>query len=513
MKRLKNVLKKVTIVYLILFVMLSNMSECMARGYDAACGEYVAKYATEFINKYGSNSVYVATSGVSWSGGSFGNGTFSCCCTSGVWYMYQQALGINLYDYGYSAWASNNLSVPSQYWDKLSISEAKPGDIIVKDGHVEMAVSNGARDHANFGSSGPSCKMHYNASDQFQIAIRLKSSVDVNPNGTIPSGSSNYDEEQDSIYGANGFIYQGVATISGYQSGGTLGKWLFDTLLKILDWIIGILTYIIRVVIVGWTVIVERVFIDGIVNTVTGVENVPEPESGEPEEGEEPEPIEPIGDENNPDEYVGTGVQQVSAAADGIDLSTSSKANVTVENIVFNRVPILDANFFNFETAQTTIRHEGNIFKPGTLIGNAGKTTEVVTAKVEEGGVIYIIKMAIATWYYTFRVMAVAVMLMILLYLGIRLAFSSVAEGKAVYKEMLLGWVAGLILLFVMHYIMYAVLLFNEGLISWVAKTMVDENGDEISLYETVRSKAYELKASTGWSRYYNVYDASILCN
>lgn len=496
MKKIGSLFKKIVIIYLVFFMLLANMSQCLGRAYDDSCGEYVADYATKFIEQYGGDSTYLATQEVSWSGGSFGNGTFKSCCTSGVKYMYELALGINLYDYGYSALASNNLNITSQYWDKIPTSQAKPGDILVKSGHVEMATSSGARDHADFGSTGSSSAvMHYNAHDTFTTAIRLKSNVDVNPNGKIAGAKSNYDEERDSIYGANGFIYQGVATLSGYESGGTLGKWLFDSLLKILDWVIGILTYLLRIVIVGWTVIVERVFIDGIVNSVTGINN-----TSEPENEDEEEQLEDIGDENNPDEYVSTGVQQVANAGGSTKLTTSSKANVTVENIVFNRVPILDINFFNFETALTTKRNEGNVFKPGTLIGNSGEGIEVVEAQIDKNGIIYILKTAIATWYYTFRVIAVAVMLLILIYLGIRMAFSTVAEGKAVYKEMLIGWITGFILLFMMHYIMYATITINEAIINIIVSTQVKLGGDEISLYETVRSKAYEIKASTGWA-------------
>ena len=499
MKKLKLVLKRIIIVYLIAFVSLAGPSQTFARAYDSSCGEHVSEFAVEFINQYGSNSVYGGPNGVGtayadsevyWEGGSYGNGTFRSCCTSGVNYMFELALGTRIYDYGFSPGAGNNLSATTTNWEHLSVSEAQPGDILVNSGHVELYIGNGQT--ANFGSTnGNSCKIG-TVGNRFTKAIRLKSTVDVNPTGAITS-ISDYDEEQDSIYGANGFIYQGVATLSGYESGGTLGKWLFDTLLKILDWIIGIITYLLRMVVVGWVVIIERVFIDGIVNAVSGVNNTSDPdtdtdsdsdsETGEDEEVEEP--IEPIGDESNPEEYIGTGMQEIASVGSKTQITTSSEANVTVENIVFNRVPILDANFFNFETALTTADNDAS---------------EVLVAQLDEGGVIYLLKTAIATWYYTFRVMAVAAMLIILIYLGIRLAITTAAEGKAVYKEMLVGWVAGFILLFAMHYIMYATLMLNEGVVNWIASTQVDENGDEISLYETVRSKAYEIKASTGWS-------------
>ena len=62
-------------------------------------------------------------------------------------------------------------------------------------------------------------------------------------------------------------------------------------------------------------------------------------------------PIEDIGDENNPNEYVSSGMQQISNIGGNVQLKTSSKANVTIENIVYNKIPILDINFFNFESA------------------------------------------------------------------------------------------------------------------------------------------------------------------
>ena len=127
------------------------------------------------------------------------------------------------------------------------------------------------------------------------------------------------------------------------------------------------------------TAIIERFFIDGIVNSITGVTNkkdetwVPDPatvdeidnQAQADEEAEEAEqvPIEDIGDESNPNEYVSSGMQQISNIGGNVQLKTSSKANVTIENIVYNKIPILDINFFNFESAggASSRRRWGNI--------------------------------------------------------------------------------------------------------------------------------------------------------
>ena len=48
-------------------------------------------------------------------------------------------------------------------------------------------------------------------------------------------------------------------------------------------------------------------------------------------------------------------------------------------------------------------------------------------------------------------------LLCILVYIGIRIMFTSTAADTAKYKKMLIDWVVALCLLFVLHYIMAAV--------------------------------------------------------
>ena len=398
--------------------------------------------------------------------------------------MYELYLGVNLYDLGYSALSDDNLNPPSQYWDKIPVSEAKPGDILVRAGHVEMATTAGAGEHANFGStSAHACNVH-SYGDTFTTAIRLKNTVQVNPTGSV--ALDEIEDENLNIYDENGFIYTGVAKIEGYKGSVPFGKWILKSLLQILDYLIGILTYATRAVIVGWTAIFERFFMDGLVNAITGVTNKRDDEwqqdpnsiddiDKEAEEkakadNETKEQPQASGDENDANDYVSEGMQRIADIGGNVQLTTSSEADVTVENIVYNKIPILDANFFNFESAGGAV--------------------------VDENGIVYIIKENVAIWYYVFRTMAILIMLIILLYLGIKMAITTVAEKKAVYKQMLVSWIAGFILVFTIHYIMYFIISVNETFISWIVPKY--EEGTELSLYESVRTKAYSLKATTG---------------
>ena len=107
----------------------------------------------------------------------------------------------------------------------------------------------------------------------------------------------------------------------------------------------------------------------------------------------------------------------------------------------------------------------------------------------------------VAQWYYIFRYLCIAIMLVILIGIGIKLAISSVAEQKAIYKRMLLDWVVCFILLFLVHYFMIFVQFLNERLIYIFQKVSqgMHTNG-EYSLYETVRSRAYDMKLSIGFT-------------
>lgn len=500
MKQLKLRFKKIVIIYVIIYISITSMTSSLARGYDAQCGEYAGQWARDYVQKYAEKSLYTQkTLGnlkgkaiCKWSGGSEGSGTFYGCCTTFVHWIFYNSLGVNLYDYGFdpsSTTAYSNLKGGNQYFDDVTNQTLQSGDILIIRGHAEMHAGNG--EHANFGGKHmqihQECtKMTPGRSQRGAIALRLKSSVEVNPAGSVPVDE--LEDENLNIYDDNGFIYTGVAKIEGYKGSVPFGKWIIKMLTEILDYMIGILTLGIRIIFVGWTAIIERFVIDGIVNAITGEtnkkdENWTEDPANKDEidrEVEEQEvqnainekKSEASGDENNPYTYISEGMQGIADIGGKVQLKTTSENNVTVENIVYNKVPILDINFFNFETAGGAI--------------------------LDKDGILYIIKENVAMWYYIFRTIAIALMLIVLLYLGIKMTITTVSEKKAVYKEMLLSWIAGFILVFSINYIMYAVIELNETFVSWIIPKY--EDGTEMSLYETVRSKAYELKATSGFT-------------
>ena len=208
MKQVKIVLKRIVIIYLILFIILSSFSQSQARMYDAQCGEYLSKYAKYCEGKSTeySHVGFVAEDGPHWSSGVFGQGTFKADCTNGVHYMYFKALGTDITKYGYgpSDDAIANLKGSySQYWEEIPLSQCKAGDVVLRSGHGELYIGNG--ENANFGNSPNSGKIK-DGPGNFTYAFRPK--FDVNPTGTLGEA----EEEDLNIYDANGFIYTGVPT-------------------------------------------------------------------------------------------------------------------------------------------------------------------------------------------------------------------------------------------------------------------------------------------------------------
>lgn len=72
------------------------------------------------------------------------------------------------------------------------------------------------------------------------------------------------------------------------------------------------------------------------------------------------------------------------------------------------------------------------------------------------------IKNSTALWYVTIRNIAAAACAVTLLYVGIRMAIATTAEDSAKYKKMLVSWLVGAILLFVMQYIILILIKLTE---------------------------------------------------
>lgn len=108
----------------------------------------------------------------------------------------------------------------------------------------------------------------------------------------------------------------------------------------------------------------------------------------------------------------------------------------TLDKVLFNEIPLLQVNFFQMPEA-------------------GAFNSEMITS----------LRKNVSIWYVSIRNLAAVILAIMALYVGIRMAISSVAEEKAKYKKMLVDWVVSLGLLFVLHYIMVFVVEINDSIV------------------------------------------------
>lgn len=116
----------------------------------------------------------------------------------------------------------------------------------------------------------------------------------------------------------------------------------------------------------------------------------------------------------------------------------SGDTAATIGDVVFNRCGLTSANFFNDVWV-------GEPIKFGT------SSASILTN--------------ISQYYYIMRNLAIAMLLGILLYIGIRMAITTIAEEKAKYKKMLIDWTISLVLVFVLHYIIIITFFINNAIV------------------------------------------------
>lgn len=93
----------------------------------------------------------------------------------------------------------------------------------------------------------------------------------------------------------------------------------------------------------------------------------------------------------------------------------------TIEDTVFGQIGLFDADYFLINSSKNEINQA--------------------------------IKESVAVFYYITKVIAVVMGMIMLIYLGIRMAISTIASDIAKYKDMLKDWLVSMILIFAMPYI------------------------------------------------------------
>lgn len=148
--------------------------------------------------------------------------------------------------------------------------------------------------------------------------------------------------------------------------------------------------------------------------------------------------------------------------------STSTIKEFTIQDLVFNNFRLFDINFFEVDSLSTDANS--------------------------------IIKRKVGIWYTAVRKLAIVISLCVLIYIGIRMALSTVASDKAVYKQMLMDWICGFILIFLMQYIIAFAVITSEGIVEMLPEqtvnlenVLIKGNGAEIGIQG-------QMEESKGWN-------------
>ena len=264
------------------------------------------------------------------------------------------------------------------------------------------------------------------------------------------------------------------------------GDFIFNGIAKLLKFFLNLIVYIIKMQVVGWANIVESL-LQTVLLGITG---------------------------NN-------GETRGDDAFLSAPPTSSSGKRVTVESVFFNNIPIFDINFFDTEFAggypiapavtndNAAVPQDGST---GPVLPDTQDSTTntgiVAQVNNEDANIVYIIRKNIATWYFILRNLALAIMLIILIYVGIRIATSTLSEKKAMYKRSLMGWVTGFIIICFIDMFMYVVIASNQMMVDMFKEIAEDnaseiiyeeeanreEGREEINLYDAVRIKAYSFE-------------------
>lgn len=123
----------------------------------------------------------------------------------------------------------------------------------------------------------------------------------------------------------------------------------------------------------------------------------------------------------------------------------------TIEKLLTNQYALFDIDFFN---------------------------------KVDDGeryaDTINEIKDSVAIWYVSIRNITAVGMVLVLVYVAIRMAISTVADQKAKYKKMFIFWLEALATLFLLQYFIIIILNFSKIILNMLNNIMVSLGGSNI---------------------------------
>lgn len=135
-----------------------------------------------------------------------------------------------------------------------------------------------------------------------------------------------------------------------------------------------------------------------------------------------------------------------------------------IEDLVMNRYDLFNINYLDLSSASTN-----------STIGELRKN--------------------VAVWYYSIRNIAIVANCLILVYIGIRMAISTVVSDRVKYKKMFINWVTSVVLIFVMHYIIAIMFVIQEFFTDLIGNLFVGQGFEEAIMKDTFKA----VRTARGW--------------
>lgn len=340
---------------------------------------------------------------------------------------------------------------------------------------------------------------------------------------------------------AEGEFYYAGTTKGTYTVTQGIFDWLLENLGAIVDWLLGMTTMLIRMVFVGWTALIEMLLtwvLETTVNMDLGIGDINSTDVSSNTDSSKNVTVEaivfglvPIFDVNifnlKMMKFVTpTGMdltQQICETCEkGAHECTCNEGTVGgagYTKCICNACQLKDAYS---EIIRISKLKCAKCLQEIDTCACRGDECTCELCDYRNSNTILKIKETVSEWYYIIRLIAVAAMLIVLLGIGIKMLTTSIASDKALYKRMVVDWVVGMIIIFAIHYGMILIINISDSLVKIVREASISSVADggqnatevegspsfnkkkktnaniEVSLYEEVRTRAYDAKLTNG---------------
>ena len=199
--------------------------------------------------------------------------------------------------------------------------------------------------------------------------------------------------------------------------------------------------------------------------------------------------------------YNGTATTEGEEENKNASIEPGGKTHYTPLRIVARMLLVL-AQITNKMLALFTGSEDGTFTIRNTLINKYElfNIKSLISSDSESQTLIGDMTTQIATWFVGIRNLSLVMIAIIFIYIGIRLALATVADEKAEYKKMLMGWVEGLILLVLLHYIIIVFIFLSDWLVSKLTSFLTtDETTVKLEEYILENSSECIYKSSSKW--------------